>query len=74
MDPEDVKREGVKLLEEFSEKLDSVAESKATHYVVDMKNVWRPDADPEVCEGFSESLKELAPKFKDGYVVTEKGV
>ena len=73
-DSERIKAEGIELLEEFSEKLRDVPESEETHYVVDLRNVWRPDGEPERCVGFRGRLGRLAPKFEDGYVVTEKGV
>ncbi|MBD3387854.1 MAG: Asp-tRNA(Asn) amidotransferase GatCAB subunit C [Candidatus Altiarchaeales archaeon] len=73
VDADRIREEGVKLLDEFSEKLRDVPETGETHYVVDLKNVWRPDARPERCEGFREKLGKLAPKFEKGYVVAEKG-
>jgi predicted Asp-tRNA(Asn)/Glu-tRNA(Gln) amidotransferase subunit C len=74
IDASRIEAEGMKLLQEFSEKLSSVPESEETHYVVDLRNVWRADGEPERCEGFKDNLKGLAPKFEDGYLVTEKGV
>jgi predicted Asp-tRNA(Asn)/Glu-tRNA(Gln) amidotransferase subunit C len=74
VDAEKVQAEGVKLLEEFSEKLKNVPESGETHYVLDMRNVWRPDGEPRHDKSFKERLGKLAPRFEDGYVVCEKGV
>ncbi len=74
MDPEKIEREGVKLLESLSAALESVNDPEATHYVVDLKNVWRKDGKPQNCEGFRDHIEKLAPKFRDGFVVAEKGV
>ena len=74
MDAEKIKEEGVQLLDEFSKVLEDVGESKETHYVTDIKNVWRKDGMPDDTTGFQEKLKGLAPNFKDGYVVCEKVV
>jgi predicted Asp-tRNA(Asn)/Glu-tRNA(Gln) amidotransferase subunit C len=74
VDAERIQAEGVKLLAEFEKKLKDVPESAETHYVLDMRNVWRPDGEPKKTEGFRDRLKKLAPRFEDGYVVTEKGV
>jgi len=73
VDAEKIQAEGIKLLEEFSEKLKNVPETGETHYVVDIRNVWRPDGKPVRFEGFRERLGKLVPRFKDGYVVAEKG-
>ena len=73
VDADRIKSEGIKLLEEFSRKLKDVPDTKETHYVVDMNNVWRDDGEPVECEGFREKLGMLAPRFEDGYVVAEKG-
>ena len=74
VDADNVQTEGVKLLEEFSQKLKDVPETKETHYVIDLKNVWRADGKPVRCDGFREKLGKLAPRMEDGYVVCEKGV
>ena len=73
VDQKRVEADGIKLLEEFSDKLKSVPESEETHYVVDLRNVWRPDGRPERCVGFRDRLGGLAPRFEDGYLVAEKG-
>lgn len=72
MDADKIRSEGVKLLEEFSDKLKDVPETEETHYVVDLKNVRRPDSGD--CGGFREKFLKLAPKTEEGYVVAEKGV
>ncbi len=72
VDAEKIKKEGVKLLEEFSQQLAGVPETKETHYVMDIKNVWRADGQPIRCEGFRDKLAKLVPKYEDGYVVCEK--
>lgn len=74
VDAEQIRKEGVKLIEEFSKMLDALPESSETHYVVDMANVWRKDAKPVECKGFRDKLSKIAPKMEDGYVVAEKGV
>lgn len=73
VDAQRIRADGIKLLEEFSKKLSKVPETEETHYVLDLKNVWRADDEPDDCEGFKEKLGKLAPKFDDGYVVAEKG-
>ncbi len=72
VDAEKIRLEGVKLLEEFSQKLGKVPETGETHYVVDLKNVWRKDGPPKPHKGFRDKLEKLAPRFEDGYVVAEK--
>jgi predicted Asp-tRNA(Asn)/Glu-tRNA(Gln) amidotransferase subunit C len=73
VDAAKIQEQGIKLLEEFSEKLKNVPETGETHYVVDMRNVWRPDGEPKRVEGFRDRLAKLAPRFEDGYVMAEKG-
>jgi len=72
-DPEKIKEEGIKILEEFSEKLEGLPDTEETHYVADIKNVWRPDKKPEK-KKFRQKIEKIAPKMEDGYVVAEKGV
>lgn len=72
VDPEKIKRDGVKLLEEFSEQLKDVPETDETHYVLDIKNVTREDKKSHLKRGFREKLKKLAPKWEDDYLVAEK--
>ncbi|HHQ45589.1 MAG TPA: Asp-tRNA(Asn) amidotransferase subunit GatC [Candidatus Altiarchaeales archaeon] len=72
LDAEKIKAEGVKLLDGFSEKLSRVPDSSETHYVVELKNVFRPDGTPECGEDFQDKIKKNAPRFEDGYVVAEK--
>ncbi|MFH0861422.1 MAG: Asp-tRNA(Asn) amidotransferase subunit GatC [Candidatus Altiarchaeota archaeon] len=74
VDAENIQNEGVKLLEEFSQKLKDVPETGETHYVIDMKNVWRTDGEPANTGGFREKFGKLAPRFENGYIVCEKGV
>ncbi|MFH1788101.1 MAG: Asp-tRNA(Asn) amidotransferase subunit GatC [Candidatus Altiarchaeota archaeon] len=73
-DAEKIRKEGVKLIEEFSKMLADIPETSETHYVMDMANVWRKDAEPVECEGFRDKIKKIAPRMEDGYVVAEKGV
>jgi predicted Asp-tRNA(Asn)/Glu-tRNA(Gln) amidotransferase subunit C len=73
MDAKKIQTEGIKLLEEFSEKLKKVPESVETHYVLDMRNVWRTDGKPIHREGFRKKIEKLSPRFEEGYVIAEKG-
>ena len=73
IDPDKIRADGVRLLEEFSERLKDVPQTEETHYVIDMTNVWRKDGDPSVPDGFKAGFARLPPKFEDGYVVAEKG-
>lgn len=73
LDEEKIRRDGVKIIEEFSKELANIAETSETHYVVDLHNVWRDDAEPAACEGFRDKLSSNAPRMRDGYVVAEKG-
>lgn len=73
VDEEKIKKEGVKLLEEFSEKLKDIPETGETHYVVDINNVFRQDAPGKKREGFREKIGKNAPKMQEGYIVAEKG-
>lgn len=72
-DRDKIRGDGVKLLEEFSKKLEGLPETGETHYVVDTKNVWRPDEEAKPTESFRKKLEKIAPKMEDGYVVAEKG-
>jgi len=74
LDRDKIKKEGVKIIDEFSKALEGVPETGETHYVVDVANVWRPDGKPKDCKGFRDKLEKIAPKMEDGYVVAEKGV
>ena len=73
VDAEKIQAEGVKLLEEFSQRLKDVPETKETHYVVDLKNAWRADGKPVKRDGFRDKFGKMAPRMEDGYVVCEKG-
>lgn len=71
---DEIKKEGVRLIEEFSEKLADVPASEETHYVVDVGNVTRKDGKPLRKDAFSKRFKDLAPQVEDDYVVCEKNV
>lgn len=73
-DNEKIKREGIKLIEEFSKMLENIPETKETHYVADIKNVTRKDDVAVPKREFPGSLQKIAPKWEDGFVVAEKGV
>ena len=74
IDRDKIKEQGIKIIEEFSEKLKNIPETEETHYVVDMKNVYRKDDKPVLQKGFRNRIKKLAPRWEEDYVVTEKGV
>lgn len=74
LDQEKIKREGVKLIEEFSKQLEKISELKETHYVLDLKNVTREDKKGEKKKNFRRKMKKIAPRWEEGYVVAEKGV
>ncbi len=74
VNPDEIKKQGIKLIEDFSKKLEKIPETEETHYVVDMRNVTREDKKPVHKPEFKDKLKKLAPKWEDDYVVTEKGV
>ena len=72
IDKEKIKKDGIKLIEEFTQTLKDIPETEETHYVVDLKNVTRKDEEPEG-GNFSEKMQKLAPKWEDGYVIAERG-
>ena len=72
LDRDKIKEQGIRIIEEFSEKLKSVPDTKETHYVVDMKNITRKDAPPVKCEGFRDRMKRIAPKWEEDSIVAEK--
>ncbi len=74
VDKEKVRQEGIRIIGEFSNALESIPETKETHYVADVKNVTRRDGKATLKEEFREKLQKIAPRFEEGYVVTEKGV
>ena len=69
-----IRKEGLALLEDFSKELANVPESEETHYVVDLKNIVRPDCAGNKKEEFPGKFKRIVPKWEDGYVSVEKGV
>jgi predicted Asp-tRNA(Asn)/Glu-tRNA(Gln) amidotransferase subunit C len=71
-DEKKVLEEGKKLLEEFSEALKDIPDTEETHYVVDLKNVTRPDAKGKCDPGFRGKFEKLAPNWDYGYVKVEK--
>ena len=73
LDKDKIKKEGLRIIEEFSETLKDVPETEETHYVIDLKNVVRKDGKPVNHEGFREKLGGLAPRWSEGNVVAEKG-
>lgn len=74
LDEEKIKKDGIKLINEFSKMLERVPETEETHYVVDLKNVTREDKKAIRKEDFPEKFKKIVPRWEDGYVVAEKGV
>jgi len=73
LDRDRIRREGVKLLDEFSSMLANVKETRETHYVVDMKNITREDGEPRECAGFREKIKRNAPLWEGNSFIAEKG-
>jgi aspartyl-tRNA(Asn)/glutamyl-tRNA(Gln) amidotransferase subunit C len=69
-----IRKEGMKLIEEFSRMLEKIPETEETHYVVDLKNITRKDGGITEGRNFSTNLKRITPRWEDGYVVAEKGV
>lgn len=74
MDEEKIKRDGIKLIEEFSKMLEKIPETEETHYVVDLKNVTRKDQKPTRKREFPDRMRKIAPRWEEGYVVAEKGI
>ncbi|OYT54032.1 MAG: Asp-tRNA(Asn) amidotransferase GatCAB subunit C [Candidatus Altiarchaeales archaeon ex4484_2] len=73
MDREKIRKDGLKLIDEFSEMLKEVKETDETHYVVDLKNVTRDDGKPERKKEFREKMRRIAPRWEDNHVIAEKG-
>jgi predicted Asp-tRNA(Asn)/Glu-tRNA(Gln) amidotransferase subunit C len=71
---EKIRIEGLSLLAEFSRELEKVPETEETHYVVDLRNIVRPDGVPLKKEDFPVKFQKLVPKWEDGFVSVEKGV
>jgi len=74
IDKEKIEKEGMKLLEEFSEQLKDIPETNETHYVLDLKNVTREDKKGIVKKNFRKKIRRIAPRWEENYVVAEKGV
>jgi predicted Asp-tRNA(Asn)/Glu-tRNA(Gln) amidotransferase subunit C len=70
---DEIRKQGVRIIEDFSKMLKDVPETDETHYVTDMRNVIRADKPSEKREGFDTKMKTLAPKWSRGFVVAEKG-
>ena len=71
-DEKKVLEEGKKLIEEFSEALKDIPDTEETHYVVDLKNVTRPDGQGTCDPQFAKKFEKLAPRWDYGYVKVEK--
>lgn len=74
IDKEKIQKEGINILEEFSEQLKNLPETKETHYVLDIKNVLREDKKAILKKNFREKLKRIAPRVEENYIVAEKGI
>lgn len=74
IDRDKIREQGIRIIDEFSEKLKGIPETRETHYVIDMKNVVRGDDKPVLQEGFRDKISRLAPKWDENHVVAEKGV
>ncbi|MFH1721326.1 MAG: Asp-tRNA(Asn) amidotransferase GatCAB subunit C [Candidatus Altiarchaeota archaeon] len=72
IDAEEIRKTGVKLIEEFSAKLKDIPETEETHYVVDQKNVRRKDGRGVRKEAYSKKFENLVPRYENGFVVCEK--
>ncbi len=72
LDKKKIEKEGIKLIESFSEILENIPQSDETHYVVDLKNVKREDGEAVMKKDFHKKMKKLAPNWSEGYVVAEK--
>jgi len=74
MNEERIRKEGIKLIEEFSKMLEKIPDTEETHYVLDLKNVTRKDQKPVRKKEFSERMRKIAPMWEEGYVIAEKGL
>jgi len=72
IDQEETLKKGRKIIEEFSEKLKEIPDTEETHYVIDLKNVTRPDGEGRCPAEFQKKFEKLAPKWESGYVKCEK--
>lgn len=71
-DEKRIQEQARKLLEDFSGELKDVPETEETHYVVDLKNVTRPDSPGKCDPAFHGKFEKLAPGWDYGYVKVEK--
>ena len=71
---EKIKIEGIALLAGFSKELEGVPETEETHYVLDLKNIVRPDGAALRKEDYPAKFRRIVPKWEDGFVSVEKGV
>jgi len=74
LDEEKIRKEGIRLLDEFSKELEKIPETVETHYVMDLRNVVRADSLPVKKKDFPEKFRKNVPRMEDGYVSVEKGV
>lgn len=74
LDEAKIRKEGMKLIEEFSKGLEKIPETEETQYVVDLKNVTRKDEKAIRKENFSKKLKRIVPRWEEGYVIAKKVV
>lgn len=72
LDPDEIKKQGIKILEEFSDTLADIVETSKTHYVVDLHNVWRPDGKPVKDKTYRDRFKKIVPKWEENYVICEE--
>lgn len=72
-DEEKIRREGIRLLEEYSVMLKDIPEGEETHYVTELRNKMRDDGKPVKKKEFREKLRRIAPRWEENYVVAEKG-
>lgn len=74
IDKEKIRREGIKIIEEFSKMLEKIPEIKETHYVGDIRNRTREDREPIPKKEFPDRLKRIAPWWDNGFIVAEKNL
>ncbi len=73
LNKERIKKDGIKLIEEFSEMLKDIPRTDETHYVVNLKNIIRTDEKPKKTKNFRQKMKRIAPKWDNNYIVAERG-
>ncbi|MFH0860214.1 MAG: Asp-tRNA(Asn) amidotransferase GatCAB subunit C [Candidatus Altiarchaeota archaeon] len=73
LDENGIREQGIRIIEEFSKALKDIPETGETHYVVELKNVWREDGKPVLDRTYRDRFRKLVPRWEDNHVITEKG-